>query len=228
MEENRKAIIRVENLVKSYEQGEITISVLKNINLTIHEGEFLAILGRSGAGKSTLLYHLSLLDMPDAGSLFIEDVPTHELSQEEIINFRLTRLGYVFQDYSLILELTALENVMIPLLMQGVPSSLAKERAIVSLDSVGLLSKIHNLPAKLSGGEQQRVSIARAINHKPKILFADEPTANLDAESSEVVMQIFEKLHREEGITIVMVTHEEDFGKRAERSIRLVGGAITS
>ncbi len=222
----KENIIVVKNLSKTFTDGEKDTTVLKGLDFEVKKGEFVAIMGRSGAGKSTLMYQLSLLDVPTTGDIFLEGVPVLELTQEEKTDFRLRMLGYVFQDYSLILELTAIENVMIPLLMQGLSQDDAWERSKESLESVGLLDKVDNLPSKLSGGEQQRVSIARAITHKPRILFADEPTANLDSTSSETVIEIFEKLNREENLTVVMVTHEEDFGKRADRIIKLVDGKI--
>lgn len=221
-------IIVVENLVKSFTDGLKDVTILKDISFTIKKGEFVAIMGRSGAGKSTLLYQLALLDTPTSGSIHLNGEHVSHFDQEEKTDFRLRKLGYVFQDYSLVPELTASENIVIPLLMQGVDTDIAYEMALKSLASVGLGNKGDNLPSKLSGGEQQRVSIARAITHKPSILFADEPTANLDSSSSETVMEIFEKLNKEQGITIVMVTHEEDFGKRADRIIKLSDGVLSA
>lgn len=219
-------IISVKNLVKIFTDGTADMVVLKNISLDIMKGEFVAIMGRSGAGKSTLLYQLSLLDTPTKGSIIIEGQYVSLFDQEEKTDFRLRKLGYVFQDYSLVPELTAAENIMVPLLMQGFPSERAYMLAKSSLAQVGLGHKADTVPAKLSGGEQQRVSIARAITHKPVILFADEPTANLDSVSSETVMRIFETLSKESGLTIVMVTHEEDFGKRADRIVKLADGVL--
>ena len=148
------------------------------------------------------------------------------MSNSEKTKFRLHVLGYVFQDYSLLPELTALENIMVPLLMQGVSMKQARKRSEEVLASVNLLNRSGNLPSELSGGEQQRVSIARAITHKPKIIFADEPTANLDSFSSRLVMDIFKKLNKEDGLTIVMVTHEEEYGKMADRIVKLSDGLI--
>lgn len=220
------AIIDVHAITKSFIDGNTTTQVLKGIDLLIDEGEFVAIMGRSGAGKSTLLYQLSLLDTPTTGSIALDGKAMDTLSIAEKTKFRLHTLGYVFQDYSLLPELTALENIMVPLLMQGMTKKTAMKRAEEALVSVDLLKRAGNLPSELSGGEQQRVSIARAITHKPKILFADEPTANLDSSSSRLVMDIFKKLNKEDGLTIVMVTHEEDYGKLADRIIRLSDGMI--
>jgi putative ABC transport system ATP-binding protein len=221
----QKSIIAT-GLVKTFTDGKTEAKVLKGISLEIQEGEFVAIMGRSGAGKSTLLYQLSLLDTPTEGTIVLVGEDTKDLTDAEKTAFRLKMLGYVFQDYSLLPELTALENVMIPLLMQGVSQKDAEEKALFALSGVELTHRKDNLPSELSGGEQQRVSIARAITHSPKILFADEPTANLDLTSSHLVMDIFKKLNKEEGITIVMVTHEEDFGMLADRIIRLSDGVI--
>lgn len=221
-----KPIIETTNLTKSFKDGITETRVLKGIDLLIHEGEFVAIMGKSGAGKSTLLYQLSLLDEPTGGTIKLNNHSVGHLNNKERTALRLTEFGYVFQDYSLLPEFTALENIMIPLLMQGVSTESAEKRAHEALVNVDLENRSNNLPSELSGGEQQRVSIARAITHKPKILFADEPTANLDSASSSQVMNIFKKLNKEENLTIVMVTHEEDYGKLADRIIKLSDGMI--
>jgi putative ABC transport system ATP-binding protein len=223
---NNKNIIVAKDLVRSFVNGEIITNVLKSISLSIVEGEFVAIMGRSGAGKSTTLYQLSLLDDPTSGEIFLEGKDTHNLSQDEKTQFRLNRLGYVFQDYSLMSDLTALENVSLPLLMQGAKQEEAFKKAAESLTEVGLGHVMDHLPSALSGGEQQRVSIARAIVHGPKIIFADEPTANLDHTSSLNVMEIFKKLNKEKGITIVMVTHEDEYTRIVDRVIKLDDGRI--
>lgn len=221
-------IIHIDTITKSFTDGDTTVQVLKGISLTVNKGEFVAIMGRSGAGKSTLLYQMSLLDTPTTGSMKIDGRLIDTMSNSEKTKFRLHELGYVFQDYSLLPELTALENIMIPLLMQGISMKSAQVRAEAALTSVNLAHRKGNLPSELSGGEQQRVSIARAITHKPKIVFADEPTANLDTFSSRLVMDIFRKLNKEDGLTIVMVTHEEEYGKMADRIIKLSDGVVVS
>ena len=223
---NNKNIIVAKDLVRSFVNGEVVTNVLKGISLSIAEGEFVAIMGRSGAGKSTTLYQLSLLDDPTSGEIILDGNDTHNLSQDEKTQFRLNRLGYVFQDYSLMSDLTALENVSLPLLMQGKSEEDAFKKAEESLTEVGLGHVMDHLPSALSGGEQQRASIARAIVHGPKIIFADEPTANLDHTSSLNVMEIFKKLNREKGITIVMVTHEDEYTKIVDRIIKLDDGKI--
>ncbi|MBP6948880.1 MAG: ABC transporter ATP-binding protein [Candidatus Pacebacteria bacterium] len=221
-----KTIIDVKGLTKSFTDGLTITQVLKGLDFEVTEGEFVAIMGRSGAGKSTFLYQVSLLDKPTSGSIKLNGHLTDHMTSSEKTHYRLMELGYVFQDYSLLPELTALENIMVPLLMQGITMHVAKKRALDALESVNLANRSGNLPSELSGGEQQRVSIARAITHKPKILFADEPTANLDSFSSRLVMDIFKKLNKEDGLTIVMVTHEEEYGKMADRIVKLSDGMI--
>lgn len=218
-------MIEVKNLKRSFRNGEQETTILKGIDLRVETGEFVAIMGRSGAGKSTLMYQMSLLDEPNSGEIHIDDNDVHNWSLEEKTKFRLEKLGYVFQDYALIPELNALENVAVPFLMRGMKKKEAYRMATHALARVGLEEHLHQLPSQLSGGEQQRASIARAIAHKPNILFADEPTANLDNESSRVIMDIFLSLHSE-GQTIIMVTHEEPYGKLAQKIIRLDDGQI--
>lgn len=218
-------MIETRNLVKTYVNGDVETRVLKGVDFKAKAGEFLAIMGRSGAGKSTFMYQLSLLDEPTSGEVIINGHHTHSMSEREKMHFRLDTFGYVFQDYALLPELTALENVVVPLLMQGKSETQAKKIAAQALERVGLGARLNNLPSQLSGGEQQRASISRAIAHKPTILFADEPTANLDRQSSATVMEIFKELHRE-GQTIIMVTHEEEYGKLAQRIVHLDDGKI--
>ncbi len=220
-------MITGKNIIKTYGTGELALTVLKNISLEIQDKEFVAIIGSSGAGKSTLLYQLSLLDEPTSGEIIIDNIATSVLSQRQKTALRLERLGYVFQDYALLPELTALENVMLPMLMQGGNKASVKQKARHALERIGLTDKTNNLPSQLSGGQQQRVSIARAIAHHPHILFADEPTANLDSESSKLVMQAFIDLN-EEGQTIIMITHEDEYAKQAKRIISLKDGHIVS
>jgi putative ABC transport system ATP-binding protein len=220
-----ESIITTKGLTKIFTDGDRETKVLKGIDMSISEGEFVAIMGRSGAGKSTLLYQVGLLDTPTSGEITIQGVDIHNLSEEERIDFRLSKLGYVFQDYALLPDLTSRENVALPLLMQGVEKSIAYARADEMLNAVGLEGKYENTPPKLSGGQQQRVSIARALAHNPAILFADEPTANLDTESSMRVLKIFQEIHAK-GQTIVMVTHEAEYAKVADRVITMVDGNV--
>ncbi len=218
-------IIKTTGLTKTFIDGDKETTVLKGVDIEIKRGEFVAIIGRSGAGKSTLLYQISLLDTPTKGDILINGININNLTEDERINFRLNNLGYVFQDYALLPDLTSQENVALPLLMQGYSKEDAYKRAVEVLDQVGLQGKYGNIPAKLSGGQQQRVSIARALAHSPSILFADEPTANLDMESSLLVLKIFKEIHTK-GQTIVMVTHEEEYAKTADRIIEMRDGVI--
>lgn len=218
-------MISVKNLTKTYRTKEIETPVLRGIHLEVKEGEFLGIMGKSGAGKSTLMYQIGLLDHPTSGEIIINGVNTEQMHTEERTDMRLNELGYVFQDYALIPELTAVENVMIPLLMKGLSKTEAREISVKMLDRIGLLQRIDNKPSALSGGEQQRVSIARATAHNPKILFADEPTANLDTISGFAIIELFNDLHKA-GQTIVMVTHEEEYAKYCDRIVYLEDGQI--
>lgn len=218
-------IIKVKNLVKEFIDGDKKVQVLKGVNLEVDKGEFVAIIGRSGAGKSTCLYQLSLLDEPSNGEIILDGHDTHNMNESDRSKFRLNKLGYVFQDYSLIPELSALDNVAIVLIEQGKSFDRARQIAEKSLQKVGLGHRLDNLPSELSGGEQQRVAIARAISHGPAILFADEPTANLDVENSRIVIDAFKELNKE-GLTVVMVTHEEEYLKDVDRVIKLRDGIV--
>ena len=220
-------MIEIKNLVKTFQNGDVETKVLKGIDFKATDGQFISIMGRSGAGKSTLMYQMSLLDEPTSGEIILDGQDVAAMSIDEKTKFRLTKFGYVFQDYALLPELTALENVVLPLLMQGRIPSDAHAKAKEALTQVRLDHRFNNLPSQLSGGEQQRVSIARAIAHRPKVLFADEPTANLDNESSAVIMSIFQQLHQA-GQTIIMVTHEDEYSKMTQRIIKLDDGKIVS
>jgi putative ABC transport system ATP-binding protein len=218
-------VIEAKNLHKTYGHGETATHALKGVNLSILSGEFVAVMGRSGSGKSTLLHILGLLDNPSSGEIFLDGINVLELSEKEKTRFRLQKLGYVFQEYSLIGELTALENVYLPSLClnrEGGYKKYAKEL----LGIVGLNERMTHYAGELSGGEQQRVAIARSIINKPGILFADEPTASLDTESSINVLKLFRKLNRELKQTIVMITHEPDDEDYVDRVIRLNNGFV--
>lgn len=218
-------MITASNITKTFKNGDVVTHVLKGIDLHIKEGEFVGIMGKSGAGKSTLLYQLGLLDDPTGGSIVIDNTKTTDLSVAERTAFRLNELGYIFQDYALLPELTAIENVMVPLLMQGKSTEEARAISHAALTRIRLGHRENNLPSQMSGGEQQRVSIARAVAHNPKILFADEPTANLDSESGQAVIEIFKELHAQ-GQTIVMVTHEKEYATYCDRIIHIADGKV--
>ncbi|MEK7564094.1 MAG: ABC transporter ATP-binding protein [Patescibacteria group bacterium] len=218
-------MISIKNLHKTYTTKDLETPVLRDINLEIKEGEFIGIMGKSGAGKSTLMYQIGLLDHPTSGEIILNNVNTEKLDTEERTKMRLDELGYVFQDYALIPELTAVENVMIPLMMKGIDIDKSRTIGEKMLKRIGLSHRVDNKPSQLSGGEQQRVSIARATAHNPKILFADEPTANLDTASGLSIIELFKDLHKE-GQTIVMVTHEEEYAKYCDRIVYLEDGKI--
>ncbi len=220
-------IIEVKKLKKTY-GGKIPTHVLKGVSFEVEKGEFIALMGRSGSGKSTLLHQLGLLDSPSSGDIIIDGISTINFTQKQKNEFRLKKLGYVFQAYALLPELTALESIYLPLMLSGVPKSQYIKKALEMLEKVGLSERRNHLPKEMSGGEQQRVAIARALINEPAILFADEPTANLDSESSETVLKLFKKLNKEIGQTIIMVTHEPDDKKYVDRVIWLKDGTITS
>ena len=221
------SLIQVKNIIKTFKDGDKETRVLKGIDFSAEKGEWISIMGRSGAGKSTLMYQMSLLDDPTSGEISLFGKDTENMSADDKTNFRLNELGYVFQDYALLPDLSALENVAVPLMMQGKSKTNAYAQAKISLDRVGLGHRLDNLPSQLSGGEQQRTAIARALAHHPKVLFADEPTANLDNESSKTVMQLFQEVHKQ-GQTIIMVTHEEEYSQLSERIVLLDDGMVVS
>ena len=218
-------MITTKNLIRTFVTDDVVTPVLKGIDFAAKQGEFVAIMGRSGAGKSTFLYQISLLDDPTDGEIVIDGRNTHEMTAVEKSQFRLAQFGFVFQDYALLPELSALENVVLPLLMENTPKEEAYRSAEEALKKVKLDHRMHNLPSQLSGGEQQRVSIARAVAHNPSILFADEPTANLDNESAKTILTILKELHAH-GQTIIMVTHERQFAENAERIVFIDDGKI--
>ena len=228
MNNQTKYLIEANNIHRKFGKGDLVAHILKGIEIHVLENEFLAIMGKSGAGKSTLMYQLSILDIPSEGTLSIDNEDVLALSESEQTDFRLNNLGYVFQDYALVPDLNARENVMIPLLMRGMKWAEAKKISDDSIDAVGMPDKYLNLPSQLSGGEQQRIAVARAIAGKPKILFADEPTANLDSVSGNQIIDLLGKLHDEHGLTIVMVTHEMEYTKYCNRIIDMEDGVITN
>lgn len=218
-------MIKVSNLQKVYGKGDTVTHALRGVSLEINSGEFVAIMGRSGSGKSTLLHLLGLLDSPTSGEIYINEKNVLKLSSEQKALYRLGEMGYVFQDYSLIAELTILENVYIPAVGLGKQDHF-RQRAKAILETVGLGERLTHYPSEVSGGEQQRAAVARALINQPKILFADEPTANLDGASARVILELFKKLNQEFQQTIVMVTHEPEDEKYVDRVIWLKDGLI--
>jgi putative ABC transport system ATP-binding protein len=217
-------MIKAINLHKVYGQGTVAVHALKGMNFEVKAGDFIAIMGRSGSGKSTLLHMLGLLDRPTSGEIIIEGKNVGKLSTNERSAFRLEQFGYVFQEYSLLSEMTILENVYLPTICLNQKDG--KQRAIELLETVGLGSRLKHYPNSVSGGEQQRAAIARALVNRPKILFADEPTASLDVTSAKVVLELFKHLNKEFGQTIVMVTHEPEDRNYVDRVIWLKDGNI--
>lgn len=219
-------MIRAERLTKTFLLGDVTVHALRGVSFEIPDGAFVGIMGKSGSGKSTLLRQLGLIDEPTSGEIFFDDKRTHELSERERSRFRLTHLGYIFQEYALIPELTALENVMLPAMMNGVDSAASTARARELLETVNLADRMEHRPKELSGGQQQRVAIARSLINSPRVLFADEPTASLDSASSTVVMETFAKLNKTMKQTIVLVTHEPDDKKYMDRVLMMKDGSL--
>ena len=213
-------MIQAQNIVKRY--GEL--EVLRGVDFHVESGEVVSIVGASGAGKTTLLQILGTLDLPDAGNLSIDGHPTTGLSRKQLSEFRNRNLGFVFQFHRLLPEFNALENVLMPAWIGGQSTSEARPRATKLLQDLGLGHRLEHNPAELSGGEQQRVAVARALMNSPKVLFADEPSGNLDSENAAILHDLFFELRKKTGQTIVMVTHNEDLANRADRSLRMADG----
>ena len=222
---NSPTMIQITDLYKSFFSKDLETKVLKGISLEITEGSFVAIYGPSGSGKSTFMHQCALLDTPTSGEIHINGIQTSSLSESQKTSFRLRNFGFIFQDYAILPELSSVENTALPLLMAGYSRKEAFQKARDTLESLGLGERYKNLPSELSGGQQQRVSIARAIVGNPAILFADEPTANLDSESSEAVIEHLKEIHQD-GQTIVLVTHEKEYANIADRILVLRDGMI--
>jgi len=223
---NMASLIQVQDLVKVYSLGEVEVRALQGVSLSIDQGEFVAIMGASGSGKSTFMNILGFLDQPTSGQYLLENLNGENLSRDELAEIRNRKIGFVFQGFNLLSRTAALENVGLPLVYAGTSASKRKEMAEKALSAVGLKGREHHHPNQLSGGEQQRVAIARALVNQPSILLADEPTGNLDSKTSEEIMGIFQRLNREMGITIIMITHEPDIASFAKRVIHFRDGKI--
>lgn len=217
--------LRATQLRRSFRIGRSTISVLRDISLDLSAGEAVFLCGASGAGKTTLLYTLAGLERPEAGSVELEGTSLYALGDDKLARLRNTRMGFVFQSYFLLPELTALENVLVPAMIQR---SDATPRALALLERVGLVDRTHHLPSELSGGEQQRVAIARSLINQPSILFADEPTGNLDSKTGESIVNLLLDLVREENRTLVVVTHDTELAQRGDRIFRIEDGRIAA
>ncbi|MGB4587884.1 MAG: ABC transporter ATP-binding protein [Clostridiaceae bacterium] len=219
-------ILRMENIFKSYYMGDEELEVLHDVNLSVHSGEFLSILGPSGSGKSTMMNIIGCLDVPSSGSYILSGNTPLDLDEVELARVRNKEIGFVFQNFQLLPRMTALQNVELPLIYSKLSITERKKRAKQMLERVGLGDKIKNLPNQLSGGQQQRVAIARALVTRPSILLADEPTGALDQKTGAQVMQLFEDLNKE-GSTIIMITHDEHIARHAKRVVKILDGYLT-
>jgi putative ABC transport system ATP-binding protein len=220
-------VIRLEDVEKTYVMGKVKVHALRGVNLAIEKGEYVAIMGPSGSGKSTLMNQVGALDRPTKGKVFIEEHDISKMSDNELAKIRRENIGFIFQQFNLISRLTAIENVELPMWYAGISKIKRVRRAAELLKLVGLGDRMKHRPTELSGGQMQRVCIARALANNPDIVMADEPTGNLDSKSSEDIMDILEKLNKE-GRTIVMVTHEDEYAQRAGRTIIIRDGKIVS
>ncbi len=220
-----KKVASLEKISKTYGKDDLTVKALDSVNLEIYKGDYLAVMGASGSGKSTAMNIIGCLDRPSEGVYKLNDIPVENLSDDELAEIRNQKLGFVFQQFHLLSDATALENVILPMIYAGIKPEQRLERGKNALKKVGLSERMNNRPNQLSGGQQQRVAIARAIINNPAILLADEPTGALDSKTTEDVLNLFDKLH-ESGITIVLVTHEDEVANRAKKIAKFKDGRI--
>jgi len=220
------AVIETKNITKVYGAGTYKVTVLKDVTMTVQKGEFVAITGKSGSGKSTLMNILGCLDTATSGTYKLEGKDVSNLTVDQLAEIRNKKIGFVFQRYHLLPDMTALENVELPLLYANKPEKQARERALQMLKLVGLEDRVNHIPSELSGGEQQRVAVARALSNEPAILLADEPTGNLDSATEERIMKLLRDLHKEKGVTIIVITHDEHIAQQADRIIKIHDGKI--
>src|SRR5437660_3735388 len=221
-----RPVIELEHIHKTYTMGDVDVHALRGISLTIREGEFVAIMGASGSGKSTTMNIIGCLDQPTRGHYILDGQDVSEMSKDERADIRCQKIGFVFQGFNLLARTSALENVELPMLYAGVEATQRDQRAMEALAAVGLTGREQNHPNQLSGGQQQRVAVARALVNNPALILADEPTGNLDSRTSVEVMEIFQRLNRERGITLVLVTHEPDIAQYAQRVVVFRDGRI--
>jgi putative ABC transport system ATP-binding protein len=224
--ENGRPLISIENVAKVYRMGTVDVQALRGVSLEVHPGEMLSIMGPSGSGKSTLMNILGALDVPSQGTYILDGQDVSRMRQDALSEVRNRKIGFVFQNFNLLSRTSALANVELPLIYAGITRS--RKRCAAALEMVGLGDRLNHHPNELSGGEQQRVAIARALVNEPSLILADEPTGNLDSVAGEEVMRIFQDLNEERGITIMLVTHEEDIAEHTRRIIRLQDGQIVS
>ena len=222
----RKTIIKLDNVWKTYKMGDVEVNALQGLNLDVKEGEFLAIMGPSGSGKSTAVNMIGCLDVPTKGKILLDNHDISKLSESELAQIRGRKIGFIFQQFNLIPTLTALENVALPIVFQSVEREKRTKRASELLKIVELNDRMEHKPAELSGGQQQRVAIARSLANDPEVILADEPTGNLDSSTGETVMSFLERLNRKEGKTIIMVTHDSNVARHADRIEFLKDGKI--
>ena len=220
-------VAQLQGVDKVYGSGEMAVKALDGVDLTVNRGDYLAVMGASGSGKSTAMNILGCLDRPSSGSYRLNNTPVEDLSDDQLADLRNRDLGFVFQQFHLLPQLSALDNVIMPMIYAGVPAAERRQRARAALERVGLGQRLNNKPNQLSGGQQQRVAIARAIINQPALLLADEPTGALDSQTTAEVLDIFDALHRG-GMTVVMVTHEDDVAARAEKIVYFRDGRILS
>jgi putative ABC transport system ATP-binding protein len=222
----KEPIIKIKDVWKTYEMGDVKVHALRGLSLEVYQGEFLSIMGPSGSGKSTAMNMIGCLDIPSQGAVFLDGANIASMEESDLAQIRGQKIGFIFQKFNLINTLTAKENVMLPMIFQGYDKEKREERAEYLLNLVDLGDRVDHRPGELSGGQQQRVAIARALAINPQVILADEPTGNLDSKTGGTVMDFLKKLHKEQGTTIVMVTHDEDVAVHADRTEYLMDGAI--